>query len=85
VTPHHPDLRHQPWQEIKGKKIAVEVELSVKGQRRLESIIDFYTKNFHYDEVLYFVEREDVRRALQKVTKGLSFVKIESLKDWITD
>jgi len=61
------------------KPIAIELELSTKGNRRLERILRSYMINLDIAEVWYFVEREAVRRQLTKAAKDLGFIKIHNL------
>jgi|GEM_PF-810593 len=61
------------------KPIAIELELSTKGSRRLERILRGYMTNLDIAEVWYFVECETVRRQLTKAAKDLGFIKIHDL------
>ena len=61
------------------KPIAIELELSAKGSRRLERILRGYMTNLDIAEVWYFVECEAVRRQLTKAAKHLGFIKIHDL------
>lgn len=61
------------------KPIAIELELSTKGNRRLERILRGYMANLDIAEVWYFVECEAVRRQLTKAAKDLGFIKIHDV------
>jgi hypothetical protein len=61
------------------KPIAIELELSTKGNRRLERILRDHMTNLKIAEVWYFVECEAVRRQLTKAVKDLAFIKIHDL------
>jgi len=61
------------------KPIAIELELSTKGSRRLARILRGYMTNLDIVEVWYFVECEAVRRQLTKAAKDLGFIKIHDL------
>lgn len=65
--------------ENQTKPIAIELELSTKGHRRLKQIVRGYAANLDIGEVWYFVECDTVRRHLIKATKGWQFVKIHDL------
>lgn len=76
---HTPDgVLHLP-----GKNIAIEVELSKKGTRRLEKILSHYLKNFDYGEVWYFCANAEVERHLRAVISDVSFIHIRALSDVI--
>ncbi|MDH3664386.1 MAG: hypothetical protein OEU92_30965, partial [Alphaproteobacteria bacterium] len=61
------------------KPIAIELELSTKGSRRLERILRGYMTNLDIGEVWYFVECEAVCRQLTQAAKDLDFIKIHDL------
>ena len=69
------------WLHTEDQKmpIAIELELSTKGSRRLERILRGYMADLDIAEVWYFVESEAVRRQLTKAAKDLSFIKIHDL------
>jgi len=69
------------WLHLDGqtKPIAIELELSTKGSRRLERILRGYMADLEIAEVWYFVECETVRRQLAKAAKDLSFIEIHDL------
>lgn len=61
------------------KPIAIELELSAKGWRRLGSIVADYAANLDIGEVWYFTNSGSLHRRLQRVTEGYSFIKIHHL------
>jgi hypothetical protein len=63
-------------------KIAIEVELSMKGKRRIEKILNAYGSQLEISEVWYFCA-ETVIRPLSSLTKNKSYIKIHSLKECI--
>ncbi len=63
------------------KPIAIELELSVKARTRLNSIIEGYGGNLSIKEVWYFCNDLSVKSALEKASKGYSFIKIFDLHD----
>jgi hypothetical protein len=63
------------------KPIAIELELSVKSHIRLRHIIDGYGANLHVKEVWYYTPHADVARAVEKVAKGYSFIKIFTVEE----
>ena len=58
------------------KPIAIELELSIKSHIRLRSIIEGYGGDLSVKEVWYFTSQADVARAIEKVAKGYSFIKL---------
>ena len=62
------------------KKIAIEYELSPKSYIRRKSIIDFYLKNLHFDEVWYIVKDQTIAKSLQQFLPKMHFLKV-ILKD----
>jgi hypothetical protein len=65
-----------------GKQIAIEVELSCKSKQRLEAILKTYAAQFSLQEVWYFC-RQTMLPRLQEAAKGMSFVKIHSLNEFL--
>lgn len=64
---HYPDLLlHTP----DGQRVALELELSGKSQRRLEQIMTAYGAEPRIDAVLYLVDRPDVERAVRDAATG---------------
>ena len=61
------------------KKIAVEVELSTKGNRRLQKIMNEYMKNFDIDEVWYFCGDQYIKRQMIAQQKNCSILKVFEL------
>jgi hypothetical protein len=70
---HYPDLLLITRQ---GQRIAVELELTSKGQARRERILAGYGSDARVSTVLYLVDRPDVGRAIEKSARRLG---IESL------
>jgi hypothetical protein len=68
---------------IEGKQYAIEVELTTKGSRRLESIIGQYRKDFKYDEVWYFCANNEVKNKLKSAIGSSEFIKLYDLKDYL--
>jgi hypothetical protein len=65
------------------KKIAVEVELSTKGDRRLQKIMNEYMKNFDINEVWYFCGDEYIKRQVIKHQGSCSFLKVFELRECV--
>ena len=64
---HYPDLVvHHPDGQLTG----VELELSVKGRRRLEEIILAYQLDHRYRQVTYLTDQQPVAKALNTVIDG---------------
>lgn len=61
--------------EYDGKCIAIELELTTKGRRRLSDILRFYAKEFAFDEVWYFCGSKAVKCLVEDKAKHFSFVK----------
>lgn len=69
---------------LEDKEIAIEVELTSKNRRRLESIITSYSTNLSINEVWYFCS-DEVLSAVKKVADHLSYVKIFNLNDFMQE
>lgn len=63
-------------------KIAIEVELSMKGKRRLENIFNAYGGQLTIDEAWYFCA-DHLIRPLMALAKNKSYIKIHSLKEFL--
>ncbi len=61
------------------KSIAIELELSAKGWRRLQGILSGYAADLDIGEVWYFAGSKPLRRRLQRAAVGYPFIKIY---DW---
>lgn len=61
------------------KPIAIELELSTKGWRRLQSILQTYAADFDLGEVWYFAGNEALRRRLERAAEGYAFVRVSLL------
>lgn len=69
--------------ELDGKKpIAIELELSTKGWRRLQRIVSDYAADLDLGEVWYFAGSEALLRRLKRASDGYPFIKVHS---WITE
>jgi len=58
-----------------GRKIAIEVELNLKGKERLKKIFKQYAAQFGFNEVWYFCPKEMVEK-LKVLAKNMPFIKI---------
>ena len=66
--------------QVNGKKpVAIELELTAKSRRRLETIVDHYLQS-DLGEVWYFAGDEQIRRKLTSVTEGYRMFKIRPLE-----
>ena len=65
------------------KRIAIEVELSVKSNHRIDLILKHYRSNFNYQEVWYFCGNKYVMNKMRKKTADYSFIKCFDLSDFI--
>lgn len=65
-----------------GSKIAIEVELSMKGKRRIEKILSAYGGQLEIAEAWYFCA-DPVIRPLSSLATNKSYIKIHSLKEFI--
>ena len=63
-----------------GKKIAIELELSLKGRARIERILKSYATQFTIDEVWYFCANH-VKTALTDLVVKMPFIKLYSLDE----
>lgn len=61
----------------KDKPIAIELELTVKGKRRLSRILNDYAMNFEFDEVWYFTNNPYVFNAITKLLPEHSNIKLK--------
>ena len=64
------------------KKIAIEVELTMKGGDRLEKILRGYGGQTEISEAWYFCA-DSVMRKVAALSKKRSFVKIYSIKEFL--
>lgn len=64
---------------VDNKKIAIEVELTKKGNRRLKKIINDYTKNFDINEVWYFCANNQIKKQVSAYKSNCSFLKVFDL------
>lgn len=63
-------------------KIAIEVELSMKGKRRIEKIISAYGGQLEITEAWYFCA-DPVIRPMSALAKNKSYIKIYSIKEFL--
>ncbi len=66
------------------KQIAIEVELTTKGEYRLEQILKGYAGQFSISEVWYYCSKQ----AINKVTKlaaNLQYIKVYSLRQFLEE
>lgn len=68
---------------LNDKKIAIEVELSTKSNRRLQKIINDYMKNFDIHEVWYFCGNNEIKRQVMKYQSSHSFLKVFDLSEYV--
>jgi hypothetical protein len=61
-----------------GKRIAIELELSLKGRYRLEKILKSYAMQFHFDEIWYFCDAK-VIPTMKELTVNKPHIKILKL------
>lgn len=64
-----------------GQKIAIEVELTLKSNKRLDKKIEYYKGNIDYYEVWYFAETEAIAEAVKKRIENMKFIKVFYLND----
>ncbi len=64
------------------RKIAIEVELSMKGKRRIETILSAYGGQLEIEEAWYFCA-DQIIRPLSSLAKNKSYIKILSLKEFL--
>jgi hypothetical protein len=64
------------------KKIAIEVELSLKGKYRLENIFSAYGGQLEIDEAWYFCV-DQLIRPLTSLSTNKSYIKIHSLEEFL--
>lgn len=75
------------WMHVDARKkpIAIELELSTKGSRRLEKIMHHHVFDLDIAEVWYFVESDVVRRHLEKAGGGFASIRIFNVPDDVAD
>lgn len=67
-----------------GKNIAVEVELTLKGKRRIDSILKFYKTCLDYSEIIYICSSETIN-TFEKNTKNLDFIRVYNQKEFLNE
>ncbi len=60
-----------------GSRVAIEVELNDKSEKRYREIVLRYRMSRDYQKVVYFCARRDIERAIQKVILGRAPMKNE--------
>lgn len=68
---------------IDSKKIAIEVEMTKKGNRRLRKIMTGYLKNFDINEVWYFCANAQIKRQISDYQSTCSFLKVFDLDEYL--
>lgn len=63
------------------QRIAIEVELSMKSQARLERILRTYRKAVEYQAVWYFCGHRRIQRKLETLTRGSTFIQTYLIRD----
>lgn len=64
-----------------GSKVAVELELTAKGLRRLEKILKGYARMTEYGEVWYFALTPALARRIRDLAQKMPFVKVFLLEE----
>lgn len=67
-----------------GKKVAIEVELSLKSKERLRKIFNAYAGTLAYKEVWYYCA-DTVMSGVTKLAGKKSFIKIYSLQEFLNE
>ena len=70
---------------LDAKRIAIEVELSKKSQRRRDEIFNFYLKNFDYQEVWYFCGDREIENQLKSFLEKAPFIKTYPLQAFLSN
>jgi hypothetical protein len=70
-----------PGDGKKEQKIAVEVELRLKGKMRIEKILKWYSSQFDFAEVWYYCPQGVADSLRSVVGASMPFVKIHSLRE----
>jgi hypothetical protein len=65
-----------------GKQVSIEVELSLKGRNRFQSILKSYSSDFSVKEVWYFCS-DSIVDAVQSIVVKYPFVKVHSLQEFL--
>lgn len=65
------------------KQVAIEVEISVKGRRRIEDILKSYASQFEIKEVWYFCSPY-AYTVLSEVAANKTYIKLFSIKDFLS-
>ena len=79
---HLPDgILFLPDSDKKEQKIALEVELRLKGKTRIEKILKWYSSQFDFAEVWYFCPQGVADSLRKAMGTSMPFVKIHSLRE----
>jgi len=70
---------------VDGQSIAIEVELSLKGKRRLQKIFNHYLKAFEYKEVWYFCGSDMIERHLKPFAAKADFFKLFNVDAFLSE
>jgi hypothetical protein len=65
-----------------GKQVAIEVELSLKGRNRTESILKGYGGEFSIEEVWYYCP-EGIASSLRSMAAKMPFIKVYDLREFL--
>ncbi len=66
---------------VDGKRIALEIELSIKGKERLKKILGQYAMQIEYDGVWYICGNANLFKRFQEHEKLYPFIQCFLLKD----
>lgn len=69
--------------EFKDKSVAIEVELTTKGRRRLRKILNHYCCDLSFKEVWYFCGSKEVMNLVQSQSEEYDFVRTFLLREWV--
>ena len=62
------------------QRVAIEVELSVKSQQRIEKILHHYRKDFSYQSVWYYCGTQEVQNKIDRINTNDELIKTHLLK-----
>ncbi len=65
-----------------GKKIAIEVELTLKGKNRLQKILKGYVRQQELSEIWYYCAPELIA-AIRELTTKMTYIKIHNLAEFL--
>lgn len=67
------------------KTVAIEVELTLKGRARRDSILARYMTNFDYDEIWYFCRSGSVYKAIKNFESVSQMFKVNELETFLIE